>query len=121
MKKLVASTLLVFTLTGAFAQTTPSLTQRAAELTRTLAPQLGLDDARVIQVKKLTVSRLEKEQEINRMYTGDEAMRLPKLQAVADEYRTNLKAVLTAVQYQRYEQWAATIPADMTAKAVAKP
>ncbi|GAB2960765.1 hypothetical protein GCM10027048_30810 [Hymenobacter coalescens] len=115
MKKLVTSALLALCFTGAYAQSNPSIPQRATEFTRALAPQVGLDDARQLQVKRLTVSRLEKEQEIDRMYTGDEAMRQPKLQAVAEEYRTNLKSLLTPTQYQRYEQWAATAPANATA------
>ncbi|GAB3834306.1 hypothetical protein [Hymenobacter jeollabukensis] len=115
MKKLLTTTCLSLLLVGAFAQGTPSISQRAADYTRTLAPRLGLDDARQLQVKRLTISRMEKEQEIDRMYVGDEAVRQPKLQAVAEEYRTNLKTLLTAAQYQRFEQWAATAPANATA------
>jgi hypothetical protein len=116
MKTLTASLLLALSLTaGAYAQGTPSVSQRATEYTRALAPQLGLDDARLLQVKKLTLSRLEKEQEVDRMYAGDEAMRQPKLQAIAEEYRTSLKSLLTAAQYQRFEQWSATAPANATA------
>jgi hypothetical protein len=115
MKTLVAAALLTFSLSSAFAQGTPSVSQRATEYARSLAPQIGLDDARMLQVKKLTMTRMEKEQEIDRMYTGDEAVRQPKLAAVSQEYRESLKNLLTPSQYQRYEQWAATAPANATA------
>lgn len=116
MKSFVITALLAAGLTGAaYAQSAPSIPQRATEYTRSLAPHLGLDDARQLQVKKLTVSRMEKEQEIERMYAGDEAMRQPKLQAVTDQYRTDLKALLTPSQYQRFEQWSAAAPANATA------
>ncbi|MCC3159193.1 hypothetical protein LJ737_18270 [Hymenobacter sp. 15J16-1T3B] len=115
MKKLLTTACLSLLLVGAYAQGSPSISQRATEFTRSLAPHVGLDDARQIQVKRLTVSRMEKEQEIDRMYVGDEAVRQPKLQAVAEEYRTNLKSLLTPAQYQRFEQWAATAPANATA------
>lgn len=115
MKRFAITALLAVTLTGAFAQSNPSVTQRATEYTRSLAPHIGLDDARQIQLKKLTISRMEKEREIEQMYAGDQAMRQPKMDAVADEYRASLKALLTAAQYQRFEQWAATAPANATA------
>lgn len=115
MKTLVAAALLTFSLSTAFAQGTPSASQRATDYTRALAPQVGLDPARMLQVKKLTLSRIEKEQEIDRMYAGDEAMRQPKLAAVNQEYRESLKGLLTPAQFQRFEQWAATAPANATA------
>lgn len=115
MKSFVITALLAVGLTSAYAQSAPGISQRATEYTRLLAPHLGLDDARLLQVKKLTVGRMEKEQEIERMYAGDEAMRKPKLDAVADQYRTDLKALLTPSQYLRFEQWSATAPANATA------
>ena len=116
MKRFALTALLAAGLTGAaYAQNAPAIPQRATEYTRSLAPHLGLDDARQLQIKKLTIKRMEQEQEIERMYAGDETMRQPKLQAVAEQYRADLKAVLTPGQYQRFEQWAATAPANATA------
>lgn len=115
MKKLATTALLSFCLVGAFAQSAPSVQQRATEYTRALAPQIGLDDARQMQVKRLTLARMQQEQEVDRMYAGDEAMRQPKLQAIAAEYRENLKGLLTPSQYQRFEQWSAALPANATA------
>ena len=115
MKSFVITALLAFGMTSAYAQNASSIPQRATEYTRSLAPHLGLDDARQLQVKKLTIKRMEQEQEIARMYAGDEAMRQPKLQVVAEQYRNDLKSLLTPSQYSRFEQWAATVPTNATA------
>ncbi len=55
MKRFAFTALLAVSLTGAFAQSNPSISQRAADYTRSLAPHIGLDDARQLQVKKLAV------------------------------------------------------------------
>ncbi|KUG06639.1 hypothetical protein [Solirubrum puertoriconensis] len=120
MKKLFLSAVLACCFTGAFAQGGGTLSQKAAEATRVLTPQLGLDDARILKVKSLTYQRLQQEQEVERMYAGDQDVRKTKLQAVADEYHSQLKAVLTPAQLLRYEQLvASTATAATPAQAVA--
>ncbi|UYZ59083.1 hypothetical protein [Hymenobacter latericus] len=118
MKKLFVTAVLACCFTGAFAQGGGTLSQKAAEATRALTPQLGLDDARILKVKSLTYQRLQQEQEVERMYAGDQDVRKTKLQAVADDYHAQLKTVLTPAQLQRYEQLvanAAAVPAQAVA------
>ncbi|AYA38615.1 hypothetical protein D3Y59_17095 [Hymenobacter oligotrophus] len=120
MKKLIVTAVLACCFTGAIAQDGGTLSQKAAEATRALTPQLGLDDARILKVKSLTYQRLQQEQEVERMYAGDADARKTKLQAVADAYYAQLKTVLTPTQLHRYEQLvASTAPAAAPAQAVA--
>ncbi|QNH63040.1 hypothetical protein [Hymenobacter sediminicola] len=91
-------------------QGTDKLRSEAMEVTRHLASHIALDDARSVQVRRLTYDRLVQESQINTMYGDDPAMRQNKLRVVEQEYAEKLKTVLTEAQYQRY--LASAVPAQ---------
>ncbi|SHI65243.1 hypothetical protein SAMN02745146_1293 [Hymenobacter daecheongensis DSM 21074] len=117
MNKASILLLLAFSLTtAAHAQQAPDLRAQAAEATRKLAQQISLDDARSVQVRRLTYERLTQENEVSRQYAVDAAMRQNKLRVVGEEYATKLQAVLSPAQFQRYMALsAATAPTPGTA------
>ena len=84
------------------AQQAPDLRAQATEATRKLAQQISLDDARTIQVRRLTYNRLVQESEVTRMYADDPAMLRNKLRVVGDEYTEKLRGILSEQQFQRY-------------------
>ncbi|WP_400193654.1 hypothetical protein [Hymenobacter sp. B81] len=92
------------------------LRQRAAEMTRQLAPQLNLDEARQMQVRRLLVERLQQEAEVEQMYAGDQTVLTAKLREVVSGYETRLQQVLTPTQLQRYQQLSAASTAHATVR-----
>jgi hypothetical protein len=84
------------------AQQGPDLRAQATEATRKLAQQISLDDARSVQVRRLTYERLVQESDVTRQYADDATMRQNKLRVIGEEYATKLQSVLSAAQYQRY-------------------
>ena len=95
------------------AQQAPDLRTQANEATRKLAQQIGLDDARSVQVRRLTYDRMVKEAEVKREYALDAAMQQTKLQIIGAEYGEKLKTVLSGLQYQRYAALNGATPASM--------
>ncbi|UOQ53180.1 hypothetical protein [Hymenobacter cellulosivorans] len=87
--------------------------------TRALAQHIALDDARTQQVKRFTYERLVQEAEIKQMYSIDPAMLQSKMAVVEKEYAEKLKGVLSDAQYQRYENYVATINAPVAAPTTA--
>lgn len=110
---LIGALALVFS-TASAQQPNEQLRTEAMETTRQLAAKISLDDARTVQVRRLTYDRLVKESEVNTLYSDDAVMRQNKLRVIGEEYAEKLKGVLTEAQYQRY---AATLPPAPVAEA----
>ena len=96
-------------------QGTDKLRSEAMEVTRHLASRIALDDARSVQVRRLTYDRLVQESQINTMYGDDPVMRQSKLRVAEQEYAEKLKNVLTEAQFQRY--LASTVPPQSSVSA----
>ncbi|KAA9338483.1 hypothetical protein F0P96_06520 [Hymenobacter busanensis] len=116
MKRFVFALALGFSVAGiAQAQSgSDAPRQRAVEMTRQLAPQLGLDEGRQMQVRRLLVERLQQEEEVNKMYAGDQTIHAAKLREILNGYETQLQQVLTPAQLHRYQQLAANSNATQT-------
>lgn len=93
-------------------QAPDSLRTRATETTRQLAGRISLDDARMIQVRRLTYDRLVKEGQVATLYNDDPPMLKNKMRAIEQDYSDNLKAILTESQFQRYAVLYPVTPPD---------
>ncbi|GAA4376236.1 hypothetical protein [Hymenobacter koreensis] len=89
-------------------------------MTRQLAPQLGLDEARQMKIRKALVERLEQEAEVDKMYAGDNTVHASKIQEIRNGYDVRLQELLTPAQLQRYQQLSAN-NSDRTASASQRP
>ena len=114
MKKLsaVLVTMLAFGCThAALAQQSPAtLKSQAMEATRQLAARISLDDARTMQVRRLTLERLTLESDLQQLYANDPTMLQNKVRVAEQEYGDKLKTILTDAQYQRYTAQLASTP-----------
>jgi hypothetical protein len=111
-----------FSATSSFAQQAPDLRAQATEATRKLSQQISLDDARSVQVRRLTYERLVQENEVARMYADDATMRQNKLRVISEEYAEKLKGVLSEAQFQRYTALnTAVAPGTASGTAAARP
>ena len=105
----------------ALAQQAPDLRVQATEITRKLSQQISLDDARSIQVRRLTYERLVQEAEVTRMYADDPAMHQNKLRVIGEEYMEKLKGVLSDAQFQRYATLNSAVAPSTAAAPGARP
>lgn len=105
MKKLFAALLLFLGCqVVSLAQEPDNTAFRTEALTATqkLAAVIGLDDARLLPVRRLTQTRLAQEADARRLYANDPAMLTAKLRVIGQEYTTQLGTLLTPTQYERY-------------------
>ncbi|SNC75302.1 hypothetical protein SAMN06265337_2806 [Hymenobacter gelipurpurascens] len=95
----------------ALAQQSPAtLKSQAMEATQKLAARISLDDARTMQVRRLTLERLTQESDLQQLYANDPSMLQNKARVLEQEYSEKLKSVLTDSQYQRYLAQLAVAP-----------
>jgi hypothetical protein len=99
---LLLLSLLLFSLSTHAQQVTDTLRQQANEVARKLATDISLDDARVLQVRRLAYERLTQEKEIAQLYSIDKAMQANKIRVVQEDFAAKLKSVVTEAQYKRY-------------------
>jgi len=93
---------LTFALASFAQQPTDILREQANETARKLALELSLDDARILQVRRLAYEQLTQANEIAQLYSVDPAMRANKMRVLQDDFATKLKDVVTTAQYNRY-------------------
>jgi hypothetical protein len=114
MKKISAALVLMLAFgctQAALAQQSPAtLKSQAMEATRHLAARISLDDARTMQVRRLTLERLTQENDLQQLYANDPAMLQNKVRVLEQEYGDKLKSILTDSQYQRYVAQLASAP-----------
>lgn len=115
---LVAGSISLLSLSAHAQQSSDKLRAEAMEATRHLASRIALDDARSVQVRRLTYDKLVQESQINTMYGDDPAMRQNKMRVLDEDYTEKLKAVLTEAQFKRYLASTASAPQPSTAGAV---
>jgi biopolymer transport protein ExbD len=108
----------IFSLPSHAQQLSDTLRQQANEVARKLAAEISLDDARVLQVRRLAYERLTQEKEVTQLYKIDKAMQANKLRVIQEDFATKLKGAVTAAQYSRYlAQYPSLAPAPVVADA----
>ncbi|WP_303310412.1 hypothetical protein [Hymenobacter sp. BT730] len=117
MKKVILFVFLLTSSLSGFSAPTGEVTrQHANELTRKLTDQLGLDEGRYLQMRRLVYEHLVQAADIDTQYADDNAVRAQKQQTLQAEFAAQLKTVLTEAQYTRYTNLAINLLADASAR-----
>lgn len=99
-------------------QPTDTLRQQANEVARRLALEISLDDARVLQVRRLAYEQIAQKSEIMHLYSIDPVMCANKMRVLERDFATKLKGVVSEAQYTRYlAQYPASAPAPVATRA----
>src|SRR5688572_16505371 len=103
MKKLITSAFFVFAIMSAEASNdSESYKNQAADITRRIANQIGLNESEYIQVKKYTTDKLVAVAEVKEMYSNDSEMMFRKISEIEDSYTHKVQSILTASQFESY-------------------
>jgi hypothetical protein len=103
MKKLITSAFFVFAIMSAQASNdSDQFKTQAADITRRMANQIGLNESEYIQVKQYTTDKLVAVAEIKEMYSNDSEMMFRKISEVEDSYNHKVQSILTAKQFDSY-------------------
>ena len=103
-------------------QPTDTLGQQANDAARRLAVEISLDDARILQVRRLAYEQLAQKQEITRQYSIDPEMHANKMRVLEADFATKLKGVVSEAQYNRYlAQHPSAVPAPVVTHKATEP
>ena len=103
MKKLITSAFFVFAIMSAQASNdSDQFKTQAADITRRIANQIGLNESEYIQVKKFTTDKLVAVAEVKEMYSNDSEMMFRKISEIEDSYNHKVQNILTASQFESY-------------------
>jgi hypothetical protein len=114
MKKLITSAFFVFAVMSAQAANDSDLIKnQAAEITRRLANEIGLNESEFIQVKKYTTDKLAAVAEIKEMYSNDSEMMFRKIAEIEASYNHSVQSILTAKQFDNYVAYNKNLKTDL--------
>lgn len=111
MKKLLLSALFIGTVYTAQAQTTLTgtaassravLSMSATEMTRQMYNELELNEGQYIKLRALNQARLDRFNEVERMYSNDSQMREAKIKEVNSQLDEEFAQVLSPKQFTAY-------------------
>ena len=78
--------------------------ERAARMTNMMTRQLSLSADQSTKLKPILLARATEQTELRqKMQTGDRRLAMGEAKKLHEKYNTQIKAVLTAEQYTRYE------------------
>lgn len=103
MKKLITSAFLFFTIFLANAASDMvTINSHASEIARRMATQIELNELEYIQVKKYTLEKLTRVEEIKDMYSNNLEMMTRKIQEEDVIYTNRIQNLLSAKQFEMY-------------------
>lgn len=115
MKKIIFLMAMTVLATGAISAKSPAVyvqqgqgqsspEERAERMTNMMTKQLALSADQSTKLKPILLARATEQTELRqKMQTGDRKLAMEEVKKLNEKYNTQIKAVLTAEQYTKYE------------------